>query len=376
MKSVRLLVISHTGSRSGAEIVLSRIVTGAHRHGWDVTALIPPGPTAESVAAAGADVTSIPELTLDDGPKAAAGARLCGRNALAVPTVRRAARQADLVLVNGLLGLPVVAAARLRTPVVWLVHDIVTRRDRVFVARLTGRFLRGILAVSEVAAAPVRAMGFPVVVIPPGTPYPVATRSDRDHGPGLSIVGCAAALTPWKGQDVLLNAFAEVAARDAAVTLEFIGGPFPRDIEYAHSLRRRSEASDLRGRVRFLGYRQDALPEVRRWTIAVSASVEPEAVGLSTLEAMSLGVPVVGTALGATPQLLGASGLLVPPGDPRAMAGAIRNLLEDGDLWDRCHSAGPARVRERYRLDDQIDRTLDILDGLAGPTMPAGTPVP
>jgi glycosyltransferase involved in cell wall biosynthesis len=328
------------------------------------------------VAAAGADVTSIPELTLGDGPKPAAAARLCGRNAAVVPALRREAREADLVLVNGLLALPVVAAARLRTPVVWLVHDVVTRRDRVLLARLFGRFLKGIVAVSEVAAAPVGAMGFPVVVIPPGTPYPVATRLARDQGSALSIVGCVAALTPWKGQEVLLEAFAEVAARDAAVTLEFVGTPFPRDAKYADSLQRRSEASDLRGRVHFLGYRQDVLPEVRRWRIAVSASVEPESVGLSTLEAMSVGVPVVGTALGATPELLGAAGLLVPPRDARALAAAISELLTDGDLWDRCHNEGPTRVGEHYRLGQQIDRTLDILAGFAGSTIPAGNPGP
>ena len=135
---------------------------------------------------------------------------------------------------------------------------------------------------------------------------------------------------------------------------------------YAAALRRRAAAPDLADRVRFLGFRPDPLSDIRRWTIAVSASVAPEALGLSTLEAMSVGVPVVGTALGATPDVLGDAGLLVPPADPVALAAALRTLVQDPDLWRRCARAGPARVADHYRSDRQVDRTLDLLAQIGG----------
>ena len=77
---MRLLVISHSGLRSGAEIVLNRLVEGALRRDWDVTALVPPGPTAETISAAGAGVMPLPELTLPAGMKVGAGMRLAARS--------------------------------------------------------------------------------------------------------------------------------------------------------------------------------------------------------------------------------------------------------------------------------------------------------
>jgi glycosyltransferase involved in cell wall biosynthesis len=201
-------------------------------------------------------------------------------------------------------------------------------------------------------------MGIPVVVIPAGTPYPVRPRPDEPTEP--TVVGCAAALTRWKGQDVLLEAFA-IVARSANATLELLGSPYPRDACYAEELRARADAGDLRGRVRFLGYQSDPGAIVRRWTVAVSASVEPEAVGLATLEAMSLGVPVVGTDLGATHHVLGDAGLLVKAGDAAALAAAVLSLIADPDRWARCHQAGPPRVAEQFRLDRQLERTLALL---------------
>jgi glycosyltransferase involved in cell wall biosynthesis len=356
---MRLLVVSHTGLRSGPEIVLERIVSAAMDAGWEVTALVPAGPTSESLAAAGATVLPLPDLSLGTGHRGQAAFRLLGRNARAVPAVRRAAAQADVVLVNGLLGLPAVAAARRKVPVVWLVHEVVSRLDRRAVLRLGGHAVRCAVAVSEVAAGPVRATGIPVVVIPAGTPYPVRVRPAEPTGP--VVVGCAAALTPWKGQDVLLDAFAIVARRTSA-TLELLGSPYPRDASYAQALRERADVGDLRGRVRFLGYQSDPGAIVRRWTVAVSASVEPEAVGLSTLEAMSLGVPVVATDLGATHHLVGAAGLLVPARDVDALAAAVVRLIDEPDQWARCHSAGPQSVAEQFRLDLQLERTLDLLE--------------
>jgi glycosyltransferase involved in cell wall biosynthesis len=356
----RVVVLCHTGLYSGAEVVLERVVSAAVRAGWNVTVLVPEGRARDRLAAAGAIVHQGPNLKLPFGSKALGMANRAILSLEAARLLRKEARYADLVLVNSFHALPALAVARLRVPSVWLLHQVITSRFRLALVRLTKRAGYFTVAVSEAAAAPVRKLGLSVHVIHNGTPSPVPLAPEEP--PKQPVVGCAAALTKWKGQDVLLEA---VARLDSSVHVELLGQPFPKDAAYERSLRARAGQSDLSGRVRFLGFREDVLDVMRSWTVAVSASVDPEAVGLTTLEAMSVGIPVVGTDIGATPAIVDGAGVLVPPRDPEAMASAISRVIGDVELWRRCHRAGPARVEARFRLDRQLDSVLDWLEVIA-----------
>ena len=68
------------------------------------------------------------------------------------------------------------------------------------------------------------------------------------------------------------------------------------------------------------------------------------------LESLAMGVPVVGTRVSSIPELVedGRTGLLVPPGDPAAMAGAMQRLLTDTGFRDRVIAAGRRRVNEEF----------------------------
>jgi glycosyltransferase involved in cell wall biosynthesis len=176
-------------------------------------------------------------------------------------------------------------------------------------------------------------------------------------------VGCTAVLTEWKGLHVLLEAMTRVSRRDAV--LELMGVPHPKDGAYAASLERRAAEPDLAGRVRFLGFLSDPLARLRKWSIAVSASIDPEAGPLTALEAMSVGVPFIATDHGGVTEVLGDAGLLVPPGDVDALAAAINRLLDDPDLRARCHAAGPPAIVARHlTVADQRRAVLSILDEL------------
>ena len=221
------------------------------------------------------------------------------------------------------------------------------------------------VAVSGAVGTSIGDRGFPVQVVWNGTPWPVAPApADPPQPP---VVGCASLLTPWKGQDVLLEAVARLGRPD--VTVELAGGAFPGDEPYREALVRRSNQPDLAGRVRFLGKVDDALDRMRQWTVAVVSSVEPEAGPLVLLEAMSIGVPVVATDHGGPPEVLGDAGLLVPPRDPAAMAEAIRALLDDAALRRRCAQAGPRQVARDLSLDAQMDALLDFVLSRAGVTV-------
>lgn len=84
------------------------------------------------------------------------------------------------------------------------------------------------------------------------------------------------------------------------------------------------------------------------------------------VEAMSTGMAVVATTAGGTPEALtdGETGLLVPPGDPFAMAAAVRRLAEDPALRLRLGSAAARSVRERFSFERYVDRLESCYKGL------------
>jgi glycosyltransferase involved in cell wall biosynthesis len=173
-------------------------------------------------------------------------------------------------------------------------------------------------------------------------------------------VGEAGALTPMKGQDVLLDAVARLPRRD--VIVELAGEAPPKDHAYADELRRRAARPDLAGRVRFLGRVADVTERMRGWSVAALPSVAPESSGLSLLEAMSVGIPVVATDHGGPAEIVDASGLRVPPGDADAIATALTELLEDPEARTRCAVAGRHAVSERYTLERQERELITALD--------------
>jgi glycosyltransferase involved in cell wall biosynthesis len=104
-----------------------------------------------------------------------------------------------------------------------------------------------------------------------------------------------------------------------------------------------------------LGYRPaaDILP---RWNVFVSAS-RSEAFPLATLEAMSMGIPVVATTVGGLPEQIDhlENGVLVRPDDPEAIATWLVRLSDDPGLRQRLGRAGAERVRTEFTLERQAE---------------------
>jgi glycosyltransferase involved in cell wall biosynthesis len=335
---------------SGAERVLVNALEALRDDGWDVSCASPEGALATALERQDFRRLAIPDLKLPAASRPVAASLLGARTAEAAARLHRYARGADLVLANSLFTLPALRASGTRVPVVWLVHDVIHRSSWRNVLRLTKGRVAFAVAVSEAAAAPLRRAGLEVRVVHNGTSWPVEPLAARPSPP--PVVGCAAMLTSWKGQDVLLNAMALLGRDD--VVVELAGGHFPKDGPYVRRLEERAAQPDLRGRVRMLGAVPDMLARMRTWTVAVSSSVDPEALPLAVLEAMSIGLPLVGTDHGGTAEVLGDAGVLVAPSNPAAIAAGIGQLLDDGELWARCHRAGPEQVAENFRLDAQI----------------------
>ena len=133
-------------------------------------------------------------------------------------------------------------------------------------------------------------------------------------------------------------------------------------------------ACALEGAVELLGERRDVQRLLAEADVFVLSS-RSEGAPISILEAMATGVPVVASAVGGVPEIVkdGATGLLVPPGDPAALAAALEALLADPALRDRLGAAGQARVRERFSLAQLRRAHLDLY---ARELARAGRPAP
>lgn len=364
-----LLFVAHTGERSGAEKIMLMLVDAALAQGRRVVVACPDGPLAEALPA-GCVRVRLPRLGMwgQTGVGRIAGlAGLPVRWLVGARRLRRVlAAERPQVVCNSLFALPSLRLAVLGTShrerARWLVHDTLSSRKQHIVARVGRGAVGEAVAVSRASAVPVRECGYPVVVAPHGVPIPPAPSrpaSPQGSTPDGSTtrVGILASVTEWKGHRVLLEAVAEVPG----VHLDVAGVPFPGDEAFLDELRRRADAPDLRGRVSFLG-RVDPAEVFAVWDVMVSASTSPEAGPLVALEAMAHGVPVVGTDHGGTAEYLAdGAGLLVPPGDAKALAEAMRRLMSDPGLRYELAVTARRRVEERHDIEVTLPAMVNAL---------------
>ena len=190
----------------------------------------------------------------------------------------------------------------------------------------------------------------------PGPPWPAAVRQRTSASPW---VACVAALTPEKGIDVLLEAAARVRTTHPDVEWIVLGDGPQRD-----ALLARRAALALDDVVAFPGHVEHPEAVVARAALMVQPS-RSEGFGSSVLDALALGVPVLASATGGLPEsLVHGGGLLVPAGDPAALAQSVRDLLDDPARRERL--SGDGRVAaERFAVPQLVRRTLDVYRSLA-----------
>jgi glycosyltransferase involved in cell wall biosynthesis len=356
--SRQIVFVSYTGQVSGAEKLMLGVVEEALRSGNRVAVACPPGPLPEALPQ-GCTHVRVPELGLGGArglARLAAAARLMVRWTSAARILRPIVRSADTAtVVNSVFALPALRLARPRDGVGWLVHDAMTTGVQRVVITASRAVVRVAVACTQAAATPVRSLGLDVTMVPYGVRWPAPVLAGPLHQP--PVVGMLALLTPWKGHRVMLSALTELPG----VAVEFAGGSFPGDAAYVEELEQRAARPDLAGRVRFLGH-VDAESAMSRWDVLVSASLSPEAGPLAALEAMSHGLPVVATDHGGPTEFLrGGVGVLVPPGDPSALASALRSLLADDVRRQHMSEEGRRRIAEEHDIAVTLPALLRAL---------------
>ena len=114
----------------------------------------------------------------------------------------------------------------------------------------------------------------------------------------------------------------------------------------------------------FTGARDD-VPELLAGFDVFAFPSRFEGLCLAVIEAQAAGVPVVATPVGGIRETVvdGETGLLVPVGDPAALAAAVCRLLEDSELSARLAAEARSRVRERYSVERMVEQTLRLYSG-------------
>jgi glycosyltransferase involved in cell wall biosynthesis len=164
-------------------------------------------------------------------------------------------------------------------------------------------------------------------------------------------------LEPRKGLDVLIAAFAQVAA-DLPHHLVIAG----KEGWHTGSLFRQVRTLGLERRVHFPGY-VAAEDQAALYSLAdlFAFPSRYEGFGLPVLEAMACGTPVVCSQAGSLPEVAGDAALLIPPDDATALAAALREVLQDGALRQGLRERGLERAH-RFTWEETARRTLAVYE--------------
>lgn len=352
-----------------------------------------PGPFVDRTRALGvaADIVEMPESVARLGDSAALGrsGRLLGvgvRSLAAVGgvlTYRRALREAlkreapDIVHTNGFKMHVMGAWSRPSgAALVWHLHDFVSSRPLMAHAiKHLSRSCDAAIAVSHAVAEDARRVWrgrMPVQVVLNGVDLddfnPRGPRADLDRLAGMPPappktvrVGLVATMGRFKGHEVFLRALAALP-RGLGVRAYVVGGAVyeTRGSELSvERLRALAADLDLGDRVGFTGFVDDPAAAMRALDVIVHATVVPEPFGLVVAEGMACGRAVITSAAGGAGEIVRAreDALTVAPGSVEELAGAIRELVENGDLRLRLGQAGRRSAEQRFdrrRLGNQV----------------------
>lgn len=169
--------------------------------------------------------------------------------------------------------------------------------------------------------------------------------------PTEPVAGIFGRLQHWKGQHIFLEAAARLASRGVACRFLVAGhSMFGLEPEYAQELRHLVEKNSLGSQVVFLGHRPDVNEVMNACDVVVHASIEPEPWGLVVAEGMAAGRPVIASAAGGPMEMIehGHNGLLVRPGEPGELAGALDELLGRPDRRRELGAEARRHAEEAY----------------------------
>ncbi|GAA3978230.1 glycosyltransferase [Allohahella marinimesophila] len=347
---MNILHAIETSGPGGAENFMLRLVQSQKAEGHQCRVLvIKPGWLTKQLERLGIDYDLIP-LPRSLSPQWMLQVRqLLRLHNIQVVHSNEFAMNMHLALVAKSLGIPHIATVHGK-------NYYTEKTVRRFFMRLTAR-LSTLVAVShDIKSFLATDAGIPesrVVVIENGievlsyTPDPAVReryRSELGVADDECMILAVGNLYPVKGHTHLIDAAVRLSRGGAKIKV-FIAGRGKEE----QSLQSKIDSLGLTGQCSLLGFRDDARELLWACDIFAMPSLS-EGLPLSILESLAAQRPVVASAVGGIPQVLsdGETGLLVPAGDPRALAGALEKLIVDASLRQALAKHGLALLAERY----------------------------
>jgi glycosyltransferase involved in cell wall biosynthesis len=178
-------------------------------------------------------------------------------------------------------------------------------------------------------------------------------------------------LEPFKGQHVLLDALSRLTDLPRWTCWIVGGAQRAPELDYLHRLRALARDRGIADRVRFTGERDDVPSLLGAADIYCQPNTEPEGFGLTFIEAMRAGLPLVTSGIGGACEIVnGSCGVLTPPGDVESLAISMRRLIVDSGLRSRLGAEARKRPTELCAPVLQMRRIQALLNAVVtGPRL-------
>jgi glycosyltransferase involved in cell wall biosynthesis len=371
---IPIFFLEQQAHRAGAQRVLGEVLHAVEPDYLPIVGFPEDGPYVGEIKRRGIETFLYPLGRYSSGPKSIADmAKLPLRSAycgwLLARVIRR--RGIRLVYINGPRSLIAGAlAARLTgTPAVFHLHLTMTRKTDILVVARAAKHMAKILACSETTAAALAASHpelksiLQVIYNPVRLPCDAKPGSPPGGGLGADaqasrtfVVGVVGRITAQKGQHVVLDAALELARRGQRARVILVGAPGPHsrdDDSYLSSLKSFVRNSGLDNQISWAGYHEDPNPLYRGCDVVVIPSTVSEGLPMVAIEAMQLGIPVIGSNVGGIPEVVrdGVNGYLFPPGNSAALADRIQQLFNDSGLLTQMKAHARASVDGRFSTE-------------------------
>ncbi len=345
-----VLFASHSGALGGAERLLLDFATSLE---VEVNLACPEGSLAEAARTSGVRVFPLrarrPNIRATARDRVLGAARLAGHARELRALIR--SLEPDLLVAWGMR--PAIASLLGPGPRC----AVAFQHNDLLPGPLIARLVQAAAARAELVTAPSYAvaadldpsgrLGERLRVIHPGVDvdrFPAGASAAQP--PEVIVLG---ALAKWKRPDLALEACALARRERPEIRLRVVGAPFEEDGDHLlRVLRERASMPDLAGAVEFAGAVADPRAELARASCLLHCAPR-EPFGLVVLEALASARPAVVPGAAGPAEIVDRScGLLYRPGDARAAADAILDLLSDGQRGAQMGAAGRARARRHF----------------------------